>query len=203
VAVRDGAILRAPKQEAVYLVVNSATEHVRFRYLHMHPRKMDEDNLLSGRFVREGEVIGQVSNYSRREAGTSYHLHLDLQVPTKDGWVYVNPYMTLVTAYERLIGERGHELRDEVPPTIQASVPRPTVRGLVPLPSVQESVPPPDTKVISDDKPTRYATRSKKTRSAYSKKVHNKKVVHNKKSKGSVRGKKQQFVAKSCGRRCR
>src|SRR5438128_842312 len=66
VAVRDGAILRAPKQEAAYLVVNSATEHVRFRYLHMHPRKMDEENLLSGRFVREGEVIGQVSNYSRK-----------------------------------------------------------------------------------------------------------------------------------------
>ena len=56
---------------------------------------MDEDNLLSGRFVREGEAIGQVSNYFRKEAGTSYHLHFDLQVPTRDGWVFVNPYMTL------------------------------------------------------------------------------------------------------------
>jgi hypothetical protein len=33
-------------------------------------------------------------------------------VPTKVGWVFVNPYMTLVAAYERLIGERGSELAD-------------------------------------------------------------------------------------------
>ena len=104
---RDGAILRRPKQEAVYLFVNTANEHIRFRYLHMLPRKMDEDNLLSGRRVHEGEVIAQVGNFSRKEGGTSYHLHFDVQVPTRDGWVFVNPYMTLVAAYERLIGGRG------------------------------------------------------------------------------------------------
>lgn len=49
VAVRDGAILRAPKQEAAHLFVNSATEHLRFRYLHMNPRQMNADRLLSGR----------------------------------------------------------------------------------------------------------------------------------------------------------
>ena len=108
-----GARWRDPplaRQEAAYLFVNSASEHIRFRYLHMNPRKMDEDNLLSGRRVYEGEVIGQISNYSIKEGGTSYHLHFDVQVPTKDGWVFVNPYMTLVAAYERLIGERGTEL---------------------------------------------------------------------------------------------
>ena len=110
VAVRGGLILRAPNQEAAYLFVNSAVEHIRFRYLHMSPRKMDEDNLLSGRRVYEGEVIGQVSNFNKRANGTSYHLHFDVQVPTKDGWVFVNPYMTLVAAYERLIGGRGVEL---------------------------------------------------------------------------------------------
>lgn len=110
VAVRDGVIVRTAKQEAAYLLVNSASEHIRFRYLHMNPRKMDENNLLSGRRVFEGEVIGQVSNYSQKEGGTSYHLHFDVQVPTKDGWVFVNPYMTLVAAYERLLGERGVEL---------------------------------------------------------------------------------------------
>ncbi|MBM3531089.1 MAG: M23 family peptidase [Alphaproteobacteria bacterium] len=112
VAVRGGVILREPQQEAAYLIVNSASEHIRFRYLHMHPRKMDEDNLLSGRRVHEGEVIGQMSNYSKKEGGTSYHLHFDVQVPTQHGWVFVNPYMTLVAAYERLIGERGVELSD-------------------------------------------------------------------------------------------
>ncbi len=110
VAVRDGALMRSPGQEALYLFVNTETEHLRFRYLHMDPRKMDRDGVLSGRRVHEGEVIAQVSNFSRREAGTSYHLHFDVQVPTKDGWVFVNPYMTLVASYERLIGARGEEM---------------------------------------------------------------------------------------------
>jgi murein DD-endopeptidase MepM/ murein hydrolase activator NlpD len=105
-------VLRAPGQAAVFVVTNAANEHIRFRYLHMSPRKMDANNLLSGRHVDEGEVIGEVGNYSMREAGTSYHLHFDIQVPTRDGWVFVNPYMTLVAAYERLIGERGTELID-------------------------------------------------------------------------------------------
>ena len=112
VAVRGGVILRSPQQEAAYLFVNSANEHIRFRYLHMHPDRMDKDQLLSGRRVFEGEVIGLVSNYSKKEGGTSYHLHFDVQVPTKDGWVFVNPYTTLVAAYERLIGARGVELGD-------------------------------------------------------------------------------------------
>jgi murein DD-endopeptidase MepM/ murein hydrolase activator NlpD len=110
VAVRDGVIMRNPRQEAVYVIVNTATEHVRFRYLHMNPHRMDEDGLFSGRRVQEGEVIGRVSNFHKREGGTSYHLHFDIQVPTKDGWVFVNPYMTLISAYERLIGERGEEI---------------------------------------------------------------------------------------------
>ena len=123
VAVRDGVILRSPRQEAAYMFVNSANEHIRFRYLHMSPRKMDADNLLSGRRVHEGEVIGQVSNFSMREAGTSYHVHFDIQVPTRHGWVFVNPYMTLVAAYERLIGERGAELAD--PSVIASADPAP------------------------------------------------------------------------------
>lgn len=117
VAVRDGAILRSPRQEAAYLFVNSANEHIRFRYLHMSPRKMDTDGLLSGRLVREGEVIGEISNFSNRENGTSYHLHFDVQVPTRDGWVFVNPYMTLVAAYERLIDGRGTEVSEPVAAT--------------------------------------------------------------------------------------
>lgn len=120
VAVRDGAILRSPKQEAVYIVINNAHEHMRFRYLHMEPRKLDEDNVLSGRDVREGEKIGQVSNYSQKENGTSYHLHFDVQVPTRVGWVFVSPYMTLVVAYEQLIGGRGMELSDS-PQAAQAT----------------------------------------------------------------------------------
>ncbi len=37
---------------------------------------------------------------------------------SKLGWVWVNPYMTLVLAYERMIGARGTEIKpgDPVPP---------------------------------------------------------------------------------------
>jgi hypothetical protein len=114
VAVRDGIILRRAKQEALYLFVNTGTEHIRFRYLHMVPSKMDADNLFSGRRVHEGEVIAQVGNFNKKEAGTSYHLHFDVQVPTRNGWVFVNPYMTLVAAYERLIGRRGEPIGEPV-----------------------------------------------------------------------------------------
>ena len=113
VAVRDGAVLRAPSQEALYIVVNAPNERIRFRYLHMLPRQFDADGMVSGRFVREGEVIGKVGNFFKRERATTYHLHFDAQVPTKYGWVFVNPYMTLVAAYERLIQGRGQEIRED------------------------------------------------------------------------------------------
>jgi hypothetical protein len=63
--------------------------------------------------VHEGEVIGKVGNFFRRERATTYHLHFDMQVPTKYGWVFVNPYMTLVAGYERLIRGRGQEIKEQ------------------------------------------------------------------------------------------
>src|SRR5580704_6980148 len=82
----------------------------------MGPKQFDAAGLVSGRLVREGEVIGKVSNFFRREGATSTHLHFDLQVPSKYGWVFVNPYMTLVAAYERLIRGRGQEIMEEMGP---------------------------------------------------------------------------------------
>jgi len=75
--------------------------------LHMNPHMMDTSGLVSGHELAEGEIIGTVGNYGRFEGGTSYHLHFDVQVPTRRGWVFVNPYTTLVAAYERLIGAKG------------------------------------------------------------------------------------------------
>jgi hypothetical protein len=122
VAVRDGAVLRAASQEALFIVTNAPNERIRVRYLHMLPKQFNADGMVSGRLVREGEVIGKVGNFFRRERGTTYHLHFDVQVPTKYGWVFVNPYMTLVAAYERLIRGRGQEIKEqeEVP---TASIP--------------------------------------------------------------------------------
>lgn len=123
VAAHDGFILRARKQEAVYLFINTPAMHVRVRYMHMNPNQLDADGILSGKLVREGEVIGKVGNYNRTERGTTYHLHFDMQVPTRAGWVFINPYMTLVAAYERLIGGRGTEIRDGDPTPAIAGVP--------------------------------------------------------------------------------
>jgi hypothetical protein len=117
-AVRDGLIWRTAGNLAAYIVINTKNSFVRFRYLHMNPKFMDQDGLLSGREVSEGEIIGQVATWGDHENGTSYHIHFNIQVFTKVGWVWVNPYMTLVLAYERQIGGRGTEIRpgDPVPP---------------------------------------------------------------------------------------
>jgi len=117
VAVRDGVLIRSPKQQAATLQVNTRNEHIRFRYMHMSPSSMDADGVLNGRRVAEGEKIGVVSNYLDHPNGTTRHLHFDVQVFTRDGWIWVNPYTTLVSAYERLIRGRGREFGPEPPPT--------------------------------------------------------------------------------------
>ncbi len=109
-AVHDGIVRRSSGHLGAYIVVNTADERVRFRYLHMNPNMMDADGLLNGRQVSEGEIIGKVATWGDFENGTSYHINFNIQVFTTVGWVWVNPYMTLVAAYERLIGARGTEI---------------------------------------------------------------------------------------------
>jgi hypothetical protein len=144
-AVRDGMVMRMPTQMAVYLVVNTADERIRFRYLHMLPRQLDADEVFSGRLMREGEVIGMTGNFDKGERATTYHLHFDIQVPTRYGWVFVNPYMTLVTAYERQIRGRGQEVTDPPPPEPALPMPatnEPVAEGTVvaPAPDTQNAL---------------------------------------------------------------
>jgi hypothetical protein len=113
-AVRDGAVIRSPKQQAATLQINTRSEHIRFRYMHMNPSVMDLAGLLNGRQVAEGDRIGAVSNYLDHPNGTTRHLHFDVQVFTRDGWIWVSPYVTLISAYERLIRSRGHEIGPEI-----------------------------------------------------------------------------------------
>ena len=117
VAVRDGVLIRSHKQQALFLLVNTRNEHIRFRYMHMNPARMDADGAVHGRRVSEGERIGVVSNFQDHAGGTTSHLHFDVQVFTRDGWLWVNPYVTLISAYERLIGGRGREF---IPPPPEA-----------------------------------------------------------------------------------
>ena len=125
VAVRDGVLIRSPKQQAATLQVNTRNEHIRFRYMHMNPASMDADGVLNGRQVREGEKIGVVSNYLDHPNGTTHHLHFDVQVFTRDGWLWVSPYVTLISAYERLIHGRGREIGPELagPPAVAHALP--------------------------------------------------------------------------------
>lgn len=112
VAARDGMILREPWNDSFFLVTNEAGERLRFRYLHMHPRKLDAEGIMSGRLVRAGDPLGSIGNFNRRPGLTSTHLHFEIHVPTRDGWLRVNPFMTLVAAYEHLIGARGVEIEE-------------------------------------------------------------------------------------------
>src|SRR6185312_2943374 len=131
----------------LYIVVNTPNDLVRFRYLHMNPKMLDADEWFSGRQVSEGEIIGKVATWGDFEKGTSYHVHFNIQVFTKVGWVWVNPYMTLVTAYERLIGGRGAE--------IKPGDPAPVIPDKQPV--VLHPTPPPDeasTNSASSEKPT-------------------------------------------------
>ncbi len=117
VAVRDSTVIRSLKQEGATLQINTRNEHIRFRYMHMNPMRMDADGILNGRHVEEGEKIGVVSNYLDHPNGTSRHLHFDVQIFTRDGWLWVNPYVTLVSAYERLIHGRGREIGPDAVPS--------------------------------------------------------------------------------------
>jgi hypothetical protein len=123
VAVRDGVVIRSREQQAATLQINTRTEHIRFRYMHMNPAVMDADGILNGRHVDEAEKIGVVSNYLDHPNGTTRHLHFDVQVFTRDGWVWVNPYVTLVSAYERLIRGRGREVGPEAASDVAHAVP--------------------------------------------------------------------------------
>jgi murein DD-endopeptidase MepM/ murein hydrolase activator NlpD len=125
VAVRDGVVIRSLSEQAATLQINTHNEHIRFRYMHMNPMRMDADRLLNGRHVGEGEKIGVVSNYLDHPNGTSRHLHFDVQVFTRDGWLWVNPYVTLVSAYERLIHGRGRQIGPD-------SLPSPAVAHALP-----------------------------------------------------------------------
>jgi hypothetical protein len=40
---------------------------------------------------------------------------------TRDGWIWVNPYTTLIASYERLIRARGREIGTD-PPAVAAAV---------------------------------------------------------------------------------
>ena len=179
-AVRDGLIWRTAGNLAAYIVINTKNSFVRFRYLHMNPNFMDTDGVLSGRQVSEGEIIGKVATWGDHENGTSYHLHFNIQVFTKVGWVWVNPYMTLVLAYERQIGGRGTEIKPGDPvPAVPAKPPLIEHPPPVPVPPV-----PPGTETSATQADTAPAAA----------KPADKKAEKTKKKSGAVSAKKRRHI---------
>lgn len=158
-AVHDGLIWRMPGNLGLFIVANNENEHVRFFYLHMNPNFLDDAGWFSGRSVKEGEIVGKVSDWGDHENGTSYHIHFGMQVFTRSGWAWVNPYMSLVLAYERLIGGRGTEIKagdaepaiPDKPPVILQSAEPPAIR--IPMIDDQMRTPRQDAEPTAAKKP--------------------------------------------------
>jgi hypothetical protein len=114
VAVTDGwAWWRTDRYENnLRLMIDDGANSLYFMYLHMSPTALRQAGMKRGKCVRvkKGQVIGKVGNFDKALAGgTSTHLHFEIRVGNQIG-VTRPPYMTLVFAYERLIGERGIEI---------------------------------------------------------------------------------------------
>ncbi len=112
VAVDDGRIVGLA--ESKYTVKLQTADGTLYRYLHL---KMDELAVSDGETVVKGQRIGKVwndfFNASGERVPTTYHLHFEMyqnyapDETTDPVFDQVNPYMTLVNAYERKL--RGEE----------------------------------------------------------------------------------------------
>lgn len=112
VAVEDGRII-APSSSR-YTVKLQTNDGTLYRYMHL---KMDELAVSDGEFVVKGQRIGKVSNDFFNSSGdpvpTTFHLHFEMYqnyAPDEGSdpiFDQVNPYMTLVNAYEKKL--RGEE----------------------------------------------------------------------------------------------
>lgn len=91
-----------------YTVKLQTEDGTLYRYLHLN---MDALAVSDGDYVEKGQRIGQVSNDFFTSSGeavpTTYHLHFELYQnwapdnETEPVFDQVNPYMTLVSAYEK------------------------------------------------------------------------------------------------------
>lgn len=82
-----------------YSVYLTAADGTRYDYLHMSTVQVKE-----GQKVKTGDRMGKVSNQFGGEA-TTVHLHFNIRQNVAGvGAVYVPPYTSLVSSYERLLG---------------------------------------------------------------------------------------------------
>jgi hypothetical protein len=86
------------------------TTSLYYVYLHMNVSTLDAAGMKDQHCtpVKAGTVLGKVGNFQDVIGGTSTHLHFEIH--PVDPYSRFNPYMTLIRAYERLIGAKGTEL---------------------------------------------------------------------------------------------
>ncbi len=135
VAVVDGTIT----QVGSYSVYLTAADGTRYDYLHMADVAVKE-----GDKVKQGQLVGKVSNQFNGEA-TTVHLHFNIKQNVAGvGTVFVPTYMSLVQAYEYLLGIRTKDVDAGVeappPPPPPPPAPAPTVQE-APLPAEPEPEP--------------------------------------------------------------
>jgi murein DD-endopeptidase MepM/ murein hydrolase activator NlpD len=158
VAVVDGIITYVSEYTTVRLKGDDGTS---YEYLHMHPNSI---KLKEGQRVRQGDVLGRVSNYMSGPHGTTIHLHFQVrkQMRGKNGVVdaYVPVYTSLLVAYRKAKGldpgidadgnlsvDRRLEIGAAAPspaPPAPAPAPEPTPPPAPPAPApAPEPTPPP------------------------------------------------------------
>ncbi len=55
-------------------------------------------------------MLGTAGNYLDYPFGTTTHVHFELMVPTRLGWVHIDPYSSLIVSYEWFMGRKGQEI---------------------------------------------------------------------------------------------
>jgi hypothetical protein len=98
----------------VRLMYDDPNNKFYYMYLHMSPKALKDAGLKRGETVavKAGRVIGKVGNYEKSKAGgTTAHLHFEIRRGDNIGKP-LSPYLTLIRAYERLIGATGTEIVD-------------------------------------------------------------------------------------------
>jgi hypothetical protein len=102
VAVVDGVITQVTTNTTVRLKGNDGTEYY---YLHMHPQSI---RVKDGDTVKQGDVLGRISNFMNGGRETTHHLHFQvkqsIRIGTATQRVYVPVFSSLISAYRQSKG---------------------------------------------------------------------------------------------------
>ena len=94
------------------LNLDTGEEKLYYLYLHMSTKALKDAGMIRGKAVpvRRGQLVGKVGNFEHGTPnGTTAHLHFEVRRGDLIGDP-LSPYMTLIRAYEQLIGAKGTEL---------------------------------------------------------------------------------------------